>query len=319
MNDAFSAAINAPAGRLAEILLKKLPKAEDGAELDDALRARFDRLITAPGQFGTLARVRLAADISSLFQRAPKWTKQRIVPLFDWRSPDASAMWGARKYSNYIGSSELFGLMKESFLALFTRPGIPEDEIRAFSGWLAAIMVANQYGKVVYPLTSAEVRAALRAGGVRSLSSVAHRLATEMEKAKPEEKVSRWRDIVGPVFQNIWPLDVELQSSQTTFKLVQILRATGSVFPEASEVIIPFIQSEDPHRHSSVYSISEAADEVYASSPEKILDLLIAVVGEPAARSVYKLGRALDRVKSHAPELANTRKFQKLLNFATVN
>jgi hypothetical protein len=319
MNDTFTDAINAPAGRLAEILLKKMPETKKGGELGETMRRRLDRLVAAPGRFGILARVRLAADVSFLFHQAPEWTKERIVPLFDWNSPEASAVWGARKYSNYFASPELFALMKRPFLALFTRRDVPEEEVRTFSEWLTSIMLANQSGKVAYPVTATEARSVLRMAGARSLSSVAHQLALEMEHAKPEERVFRWRNIVGPVFQNIWPLDIELQSSQTTFKLVQILRASGAAFPEAADMIIPFIRPDDPRQHSSVFSISNADDQIYSASPGKLLDLLTTVVGEPPARSVYALGKALIRVKSHAPELANTRKFQRLLNFASVD
>jgi hypothetical protein len=65
--------------------------------------------------------------------------------------------------------------------------------------------------------------------------------------------------VVGPVFTGIWPLDAELQSSTNSFTLVQILRAAGNAFPEAADIMIPFIRAEDPQRHTSVFSIAEAA------------------------------------------------------------
>jgi hypothetical protein len=80
------------------------------------------------------------------------------------------------------------------------------------------------------------------------------------------------------VFQAIWPLDVELQTPASTFKLAQILRATGDAFPEAVDVIIPFIRPDDPHSHSTVFSIAEAAEAL--SAPSKMLDLIAAIVGE---------------------------------------
>jgi hypothetical protein len=48
-----------------------------------------------------------------------------------------------------------------------------------------------------------------------------------------------------------------------------------------------------------------------------MLDLLAAVVGEPLSGSVYGLGKALSRLRSINPNLADTRKFQKLLTFAS--
>jgi hypothetical protein len=301
MNDVPNAALNHPSGRLAEVILKKLTKGPDGGGPPEPLRDRLEKLIGAKGNFGRLARVRLAAEVSFLFERAPEWTKKQIIPLFDWSSPDAAAAWSARKYANYIGPPELFGLTKQPFLDLFGRADVLDEELRTFSGWLAAIMIANQSDRADYPITPTEARSALRRAGVKSLSSVGHRLAIEMESAKPDEKLSKWRDVVGPVFQSIWPLDVELQTPDSTFKLVQILRASGAAFPEVAEVIIPFIRPDDPRRHTSVYSISKADDVLYSSSPERILDLVAAVAGEAPARSVYGLGKALERIREHAP------------------
>jgi hypothetical protein len=313
-HDAFSAALNHPSGHLAEVLLKKLPKGADGQQLPEIVRVRLNVLVTAAANVGHLARIRLARDVSLLFERAPDWTKQTIIPLFDWSSPEAAAAWSARKYANFIGSPELFGLTKEPFLALFGRPEVSNEEVRIFASWLAAIAFANQEQRANYPITPAEVRSALRRAP-RSLSSVGHRIAVEMERAKSEEKLVKWRKVINPVFQSIWPLDAELQTSASTFKLVQILRASGAAFREAAEVIVPFIRSDDAG-HTSIYSISTADDILYATAPDKLLDLVAAVVGDPPSRGIFGLRKALDRIREHAPQLANEKKFQKLLGLA---
>jgi hypothetical protein len=151
------------------------------------------------------------------------------------------------------------------------------------------------------------------------LPSVAYRLAIEMETAKPEEKVGHWKNIVGPVFESVWPLDAQLQSPSSTSNLVQILRASGEAFPQAAEAIIPFIQPEDPRHHTSVYSISNADDVMYAVAPDKMLDLIAAVVGDSSGPSLYGLMKVLERIRGHAPSLANSRKFQRLESLADVH
>jgi hypothetical protein len=315
MRDLFNDAINAPAGRLAEVLLRKVTK--ESTEFSGGLRARFDKLVDAPGRAGLLARVRLAADVPFLFARGPDWTKSKLLPRFEWSSSDAADVWSARKYSNAIGSPELFGLMKKPFLELFGRNDIPTEDIRTFAQWLTAIVIVNHVEDAGYPLTSTEARSALRRAGAKTLSSVGHRLAMEMERAKQEEKVERWRKVVGPVFQAIWPLDVELQTSASTFKLVQILCATGDAFPEAVDVMLPFIQPDDPREQTTVFSIAEAPDSLFSAAPGKMLDLIASVVGEALPGSVYALGKALSRLRSIDPNLADDRKFQRLLTCAS--
>lgn len=312
MPDQFTEALNAPSGRLAEILLKKLTRTDDGGEMSEEMQARFEKLIRAEGQFGDLARVRLAADVPFLFDRAPRWTTENILSLFDWSSPDARAAWSSRKYSTSIGSPELMSLVKEPFLQLFGRSDMEENDIETFADWLAAMMLANQSGETDYPINATEARASLCHAGARGMRIVAHRLARQMEKAEADQKIEQWRHTVGPVFQSIWPLDVELQSPSFTFKLVQILRATGAAFPEAADVIVPFIRPEDPRRHTSVYSISKAPDILYSSSPERMLDLLSAIVGDVPGRSFYAINETLERIRGHNARLADTRKFQRL-------
>jgi hypothetical protein len=316
MSDLFTNAINAPAGRLAEILLNKLTKGVND-ELPGEMRARLDKLVNAPGKPGLLARVRLAAELPFLYARAPNWTKSRIVPLFDWSSPNAADIWSSRKYSNSIGSPKLFALVKKPFLQLFARNDVGDDDIQTFAEWLTAILIANFSEKADYPVSPTEARGALRRAGPNALSSVGHRLATEMERTKPDQRATRWRTVVGPVFQAIWPLDVELQTPSSTFKLVQILRATGEAFPEAADVIIPFIRPDDPRAQTTVYSLSKAPEALYRTSPEKMLDLIAAVVGDPLPGSVFALGEALSRLREMEPKLADTRKFQKLIAYAS--
>lgn len=264
------------------------------------------------GIFGLLVRVRFAAAIAFLFERAPDWSTKHIIPKFYWNSPEAGAMWSARKYSNHIGSSKLFDLTKQPFLELFGRNDVSEEDIRIFSDWLGLILIVNRLGKADYALVPSEVRTVLRQAGHSSLSSFAHRLAIEMESAKESEKVRMWTDVIGPVFKGAWPLDLELQSSKETFKLVQLLRATGGAFPKAVEAVLPFVRAEDPRSHTSIYSLSQAGPSFYALAPERMLELLSAVVGDAPSQSIYALRTALDKLSKAGPKLVQTKRFQRL-------
>lgn len=208
-------------------------------------------------------------------------------------------------------------MLKKPFFEIFERNDIPAEEMRIFADWLAAILIANRAQAAGYPLTGNEARVLLRRAGPEAMESVGHRLAIEIERAAPAERAERWRNVIGPVFQGIWPLDVELQTSATTFELVQLLLATGDAFPEAADIILPFIRPEEKQAHTSVYSITQAPIEFFQAAPSKVLDLLAAVVGDPPPGSVYMLGGALSRLNEAAPDLVHTRKFQKLQAYAS--
>ncbi|MEW8049939.1 MAG: hypothetical protein AB2801_03535 [Candidatus Thiodiazotropha endolucinida] len=318
-NDVLSTSINDPSGYLVDVVLKMLDKEPKKDEIPQQIYERLDKLVNSDGEFGRLARINLISNIPYLFNSTPEWSREKLIPHLHWSSPDAAAAWSARKYSKYIGPPELFGLTKQPFLQLFIRADVPDEELRVFAGWLVVIMLANQSDQGEYPLSSVEVRSALRQAGAGCLPSVAHRLAIEMNRAKSEEKQIKWREEICPVFQSIWPLDIELQSSASTTHLVHILRSSGAAFKEAAEVIIPFIRPDTSRGQTSVYSISTADDEVFSSSPERLLDLVVAIVGDSPARAVHGLKETLDRIKENAPLLANTRKFQKMLRYVVIN
>lgn len=311
-SDIFTAALNDPAGNLASVLLKKTPKPKGQVELGKALRDRYATLLSGDDFFARLARARFSAAVAFLFERAPTWTTANILPSFEWTSPDALAMWSARKYANHIGSTRLFALTKKPFLELFSRQEVAREDLRAFSDWLAIMLVVNLAGKAEYPLTTTEVRSVLRTTGNEGRWSFAHQLAVEMEAAQPAEKRSAWRNIIGPVFEGAWPLDAELQSPRVTFKLVQLLLATGDAFGEAAPIVIPFVRPEEARAHSSVFSIAEADPEIYNVAPDQMLNLLSAVAGDAASQSLYGMSKALDKLAECAPRLAETKAFQKL-------
>jgi hypothetical protein len=317
-DDLLRVSMSAPAGYLADILVQRMPTAEFGASADANSVARLDRLVSAEGSFGILARVRLSAELSRLYFVMPDWTAKKLVPLFDWASPDARAAWLARGYSRYIGSPELFGLTKTPFLAMFRRNDIPRQQRAAFAEWLVVMMMSNLAHGEIYPLTFPEAQSALRRAGVEALRKVGHRLATTMQGAAPENKAVLWRDIVRPVFQGLWPLDIDLRSSSLTLTFVNILIEAGDAFPAASEIIIPFIEPEERGHQTALFSIARAQDVLFDLSPEKMLNLITAVVGDAPPGSLYQLGHVLERVRAVAPHLADTRLFQRLLGMAAI-
>lgn len=222
-------------------------------------------------------------------------------------------MWSARLYSAYIGSPDLFALFKRSFLALFGRTDIPIETLGKFSEWLVSLLLVNRSDNAGYPLSDIEARAALRRVGSAVLPMVANRLAVELEQATPEQKSIRWSSVVGMVFHGIWPLDVELQTSAANFELVRLLLVSGGAFSEVADAILPFLRPDDPRAHTTVYSISDASEDLYRNAPEKLLNVVAAIVGDAPPSTVYALDKVLDRLRAVDPKIAERRKFQKML------
>jgi len=315
-DDLFTAAVNSPSGNLAYVLLKRTPQPRGQTELGKRMQGRYKKLIGGNDVFSLLARVRLSAEVAFLFQRAPKWTSENLLPDYDWQSPDARAMWSARKYSSSIGSKELFGSIKRPFLEIFSRSDVTDEDRRVFADWMAAVLIANEAGNADYPLASSEVRSILRKAGSSSLSAFARRLAMEMGRAGPDDKTKVWKETVGPIFQNSWPLDVESQTWRATHSLVQLVLNSGGAIADAAAAVTPFVRSDGRKDDTGIYSISQANEDLYKIAPDKMLDLLSAVAGDAPDRSLYGMRTALDKLSAVAPRLVQTKSFQRLASQA---
>ena len=82
--DWVSEAINAPAGNLAEALMRDraLPGSADGAGLPEAWRGRAERLLGLPEPHRDLALVILVRNLPYLFAQDRGWACHRLIPAF---------------------------------------------------------------------------------------------------------------------------------------------------------------------------------------------------------------------------------------------
>jgi hypothetical protein len=320
MADLLNESMNAPEGRLARVLVDLIANDPQLDSMRDEIVARLDRLMSAPSRAASLAKVRLAADVSVLHQRLPEWTEAKIVPLFDWKHDGARDYWSARKYAPIVGSPQLTALTKGFLLALFDQADVPADDKSTFAEWLVIMAMTNAFQqKDVYPIELIEIRSAMRKAGVQALSEVAHRLAVELGGGTPASQAERWRNIVGPVFKAVWPLDVELTSDMITFKLVQILVSTGDAIREAAGEILPFVRREARESGSTLFMLGDAPDHIFTLAADIVIELsLLLLGGELRVSELQWLRKIQERATRLRPQVADTKAFRKLAELLAI-
>ena len=161
-------------------------------------------------------------------------------------------MWHSYAHSA-VGSARLFNALKPATLAAFERGQLSDNEFENIVSKLLSVGIWHQRGEAPeYNLTSAEIRRALTIGPSSARRNAAWNLWRHMGDAegKPADKATRWRDVIGPLFRNIWPLDVRLRSENTARNLVLMAQDCEEAFPEAVEAILDLIV---PYK---LYSIS---------------------------------------------------------------
>lgn len=62
-----------------------------------------------------------------------------------------------------------------------------------------------------------------------------------MADNKVVDKAAHWRDVVGPLFADLWPLDAQARGKASSEKLVLMALECGAAFPDAVSAIVDFL------------------------------------------------------------------------------
>jgi hypothetical protein len=308
--------LNSPGGVLAWTLLDALSelKLERDSGLTVDLKPRFDRLATAIGHPGLLARVYLVRALAYLDAIAPKWTEEHFWPRLSWEHPEGPALWHSYAHSG-IGSPRLFNALKPATLNAFERKQLSDDGFEDVVWKLLSVGIGHQHGEAAeYNLTSVEIRRALTVGPSSARRNASWHLWRIMgeEEGEPTDKATRWRDVVGPLFRDIWPLDASLRSENTTRNLVLMAEECKEAFPEAVDAILDVIVPYELYQLSISLKLEDSHRELVHQHPLAFVKLANALI-DPALFSVPNdLADFLQECVAAAPAVASDPAYVRL-------
>lgn len=242
-NDLMTEALNRPGGILASALLDALAAAtpEAGSGLNADFTERFDRLVVAGNRAGLLARVYLARAMAYLDAIAPEWTAHHLVPRLDWVHREALPLWHAYAHGK-IGSASLFNALRPAMLDAFERKSLPDQELEGIFSKLLSVAIWHRKGQGRdYIVTPPELKHALSIAPNAVRRNVAWNLWQMMANDQVVDKATHWRELVGPLLADLWPLDAHLRGKTTSERLVLMALECGAAFPEAVSAILDFL------------------------------------------------------------------------------
>lgn len=311
-------ALNLPGGALAQTLISRLAggKPEPGAGLG-ALEPRFTLVARAGGESGLLGRVHFARALGYLHQTAPAWAAAEMLPRFQPDQSEALAMWRANSQAR-AGSAALFNSLKAPLLAMIPRPELNDHESGNLATRLLDVMISRQLGSAEgYELAPAEVRDLLAVGPARIREHYAWllwRLQSDKEPAGTlTTKDARWRELVAPIFRQIWPLDARLHTKRASENLVHMAMETGDAFPEAVDALLDVLAPYETY--SLAHTFRPAHASVVERFPRAVIKLASAVI-DPRLHPVPRdLGTLLDDLRRHDPNIIHDPAFPRLEGF----
>ena len=100
---------------------------------------------------------------------------------------------------------------------------------------------------------------------------------------QPTERAARWRQFVGPLIQEIWPLDVALRSDAISRNLLLMTLECGEAFPEAVDAVVDLVVPFQLYSIAHTFRLEPAHDDTVRQHPRSALRLANAVINPAVA------------------------------------
>jgi hypothetical protein len=280
--DWIGAALNAPAGRLAELALSRSGPTSAEGQIDAIWLERMGRLLALPGDASGHALVILAQNIDYLFTRAPAWTKTHLLPLRQCNDDRRTIFWIGR-FSNDRGfSTALFAELRDDLLALVgeRRTG------RAWNMHLAEQILLGWHREDWHAdgtaYSDAELRNALLVGTDELRRQVLHTLRNWVS-----EPGSQWIDPALHLITNIWPRQLSARSESVTAALVNLVLSSGENFPRFVSASLDLLQPLGREAHWQLTPQQSA--QIATAHPEAMLDMLSKILPNDPRQWPYEI------------------------------
>jgi len=309
--DDVSTAINRPMGILAEVLLGRIfsRKPLAGDTIQAPYRGRLTSLATGNTAPDRLARVIIASRLYPLFLLDPAWTREHLLPHFNWDYPESVAHWDGYLWGPNINpplAVELHDPLLEGLRGLTDLDG-KAGQLRD----LFTIVAVEFEGVITYP----EAKEALRGMSKADLKGVAFMLRRLMAEAG-DHGARRWREHVGPWINNVWPRDHGNQDADVSEELAVAASYAGEAFPEAVGTILPLITSVT-YADGLLDRLKEGGQ--LARHPAASLRLIAAVVSSGTGVHFPELRAALNQIAMAWSEATSDPDYRRLDEFLVDN
>lgn len=317
--DAVGYAINDPAGKLTEELLKYLwPKdAKVGGGIPQELADRLERMVRRTDHHIIDASSVIVASRTEILNAvAPEFAKQNVLPLLSWDgNPNAAAYWSAFLWPARI-SPDLFKLIEADCITALQSPDQFDDD--NYKRLCQIFLLASMEFKATSEKSVRDILEQIGDKGLEHMSSfLRHRMLNSKEDAE-----NYWHQTVKPWIETHWPRDAAKQTSHTMedFAMVAVYSNAGfskalkwlenngllGQTPTASTILFS-LKKRETNTHEDFKDSSTLPERF----PQEVLHLLWIV--RPFQWDHGYAKEILDRVTEAKPALAQTAEYQSVV------
>jgi hypothetical protein len=287
--DVSTRALNEPPGILTLALLERIAAEQPkrGDKFRPEYSSRLTRAVGVEGEPGLFARVLLCRSLAYLDAIDAEWTSIHMLPHFEMDDPDSPALWHARSHDS-VGSAGLFNRLKPAMLHAFGREALSEHDLEGLMAQLLTVAIGRRRQEARdYNLEPSDVKRALSEGssGVRRNATWQFWRLMGEEDGDPQDRGTRWRELVGPLFREVWPLDAKFRDEGVSHNLVLMALECDSAFEGAVDAIIDFVVPEKQFQLSHALRLEKHHDDLLRRYPKSFLRVANALV-DPAVHPV---------------------------------
>ena len=321
--DPMNVAINHPFGNLAEVLIKRFwaskPEPNQGLR---ALASRFTLVVNTASKSGWCGRIVIAAALHPLFVVDPVWTKDNLLPYFDWKraKDDAALVWDGYLYSPRLAVG-LLAVLKPQFLEAFRELKRLQNQANLCS-LLAAVGLEGS-GEI----TAQETREAIRAMGPKGRHELTAWIARRMrpqkqnagsgieeEQPEPTGRARFFLERAIPWLISVWPPEMDAVDGEVSTNVAIASIWAGDTYPKAVRELQSFWKTaKDPDM--LLWNLRESKQ--HKQFPSETLELLYRLLDQALfSHTARELREVLHDLSNVNPKIKNDPRYSAVRDTA---
>ena len=293
-----NAALNAPIGRLVDLLMKDPLKNDRkvGSGFPRVWIERLDQLLNLPDELRCQALVLICYHLNWLHSVDPSWTNSQLLPLANSDGPEGDAFWEGLTWSARVPNRVLFSLITLGLIERTRRPRAKRHHSTIMAGFLLAGWGADGNATEQGHLISDEQ---LREILIWSDDEFRIQLLWQLEQWSKDAETT-WRDRVIPFFGHVWPKQRALRTPAIASRLADFLLTSGDLMPKLVPLVVPrLVPVRGGSTRTMLLGHEPPEGDPVERFPAAVLELLWAILSEDFAFWPYRVEDVLERLASH--------------------
>jgi hypothetical protein len=298
--------LNAPVGKLAQALLNDPAINNLGKKksLPSVWKKRVEELLHLEGNLRRHALVMFTHSLEWLYVKDPRWTRANLISSLEADADDQKAFWSGFFWNPQV-HSKLFEVLRPYLVRLVYDKTV---EKQGHLNTLSAILLAYWWN--VLPKTgkrfvsNAEMRDILLQADENFRVQTLWRAKSFLTGKKADR-----RNL--PIFlTDVWPRHKKAKSPRISTALCELAFTDAEAFGSLADVILPLVSKVDRHGFF-IYKLEDS--KIIDLFPEKVLELLCAVLPDNTSEWPYGIGSALKRIGEVKPALSKDKRLIELM------